>query len=175
MKTISIVLFTLILGAEVFAQSTLSGITIDVKQKKIGAKDQSQIQLEIEVANTLPTMNSFSLDIFFIGTAGELARGSCRHVRKLLKYQPSLDPLEKRKIYADSIMKIHEEPRVETNAFYPAASQNIVFYKLEGYIVRASRDRTPLKIVASSPALERLAKDPNRMAALESGATVPVK
>ena len=44
-----------------------------------------------------------------------------------------------------------------------------------GYIVRLSAYGTPLKTVASSPALERLAKDANRMAALEAGNTVPLK
>lgn len=44
-----------------------------------------------------------------------------------------------------------------------------------GYIVRLSAYGKPLKILASSPALDRLAKDPEKMQLLESGKTVPLK
>ncbi len=44
-----------------------------------------------------------------------------------------------------------------------------------GYIVRLSVGCRLLKIAASSPDLERLAQDPEKMAALSAGKSVPVK
>ncbi|MCX6994153.1 MAG: hypothetical protein NT011_13565 [Kiritimatiellaeota bacterium] len=183
MKTLFLAISLLIMTltvATTLAQTPLSGLTITAKQQKLkGTVDKrlqpqalSEIQLDIEVFNSLPTTNSFNLDVFFIGTFNQ-GKDAHRFIRKLKMFQPSLQPMEKQTFSAESIPRQNQQPRIEINDFYPAGSHQ--FSTFEGYIIRASSGRTPLKVLTSSPALDRLAKDLNRMAALESGATVPVK
>lgn len=185
MKTLFILLLAVSLSAFAQAQNPPSGLTITAKQQKIaGATDargpSKETQLDIEVFNTLPTTNSFNLDVFFIGTFNP-GKDAQRFIRKSKKFQPSLQPMEKQTFSADSVPRQNQQPRKETNDFYPAGSRQ--FSTSEGYIIRASSGRTPpsgeqsrtMKVIASSPDLERLAKDPEKMQLLESGKTVPLK
>lgn len=177
MKTLVVCLLAMSLAVATLAQSSLSGLTVTVKQQKIAGPADSrgpskEIQLDIEVFNTLPTTNNFNLGIFFIGTFNP-GKDAQRFIRKLNKFQPSLQPTEKQTFQADSILLQPLKRKKEANEFYPAGFKN--FSNYEGYIIRALSGGTNLKTIASSPALERLAKDPNRMAALEDGNAVPLK
>lgn len=179
-QPLQILILSMSLAAAACAQGPLSGLTITAKQQKIAGPGDirgpsKEIQLDIEVFNTLPTTNSFNLDVFFIGTFLPMNNDTQRFVRKLNKLQPSLKPMEKQTFHADSILLQPLKREKEANEFYPAASQHIVFSNYEGYIIRASSSGTNLKTIASSPALERLAKDPDKMQLLESGKTVPLK
>ncbi len=89
----------------------------------------------------------------------------------------------------ESSSKISPKNRQSTNlVFLAGASSNITFsapiYKSgkdrlvtnwSGFIVQLSSYGRQLKVVASSPALERLARDPEKMKLLESGKSVPLK
>jgi hypothetical protein len=67
---------------------------------------------------------------------------------------------------------------VSTNLKFHALDQigkDKVIINWLGYIVRLSAYGKPIKMVASSRALEKLAEDPIKMALLESGQIVPAK
>ena len=177
MKILAAYFLVIALAGAALAQSPLSGLTITVKQQKTTGPADSrgpskEIKLDIEVFNTLPTTNTFNLDVFFVGTFNQ-DKDVQRFIRKSNKFQPSFQPTEKQTFQADSILLQPLKRKKEANEFYPSGFKN--FSNYEGYIIRASSGGTNLKTISSSPALDRLAKDTNRMAALESGATVPVK
>lgn len=162
--------------ATVFAQGPTAGVNLSVKQHKIKVPSHArnvgkmEPQLQIEVLNTLSTEIIIDLDVIFVGT---FQRGKApeRFIRKRLKYQITLASLEKQVITADSILWFHGY--VEPNAKFPSGTDG--FSQPEGWIVRAVRGGEVVKVEASGAAMRRLADDPEIMAGLESGGSIPAR
>ena len=79
--------------------------------------------------------------------------------------------LERQTISANSILWF--DAHKESNSVFPRGASG--FSAHEGWIVRAMRDGVVVKLLASSPALERMAADPYILSCLESGQSISVK
>lgn len=165
-----------------FAQAPTSGIAITVRPQKVkklpdayGKHLGTETLLDIQIVNALNEVNSFTLEVVFIGVYDQGTVNKPKKfniMRKLIKFPASLRPMERQDVSADSVLRFNDEQ--EPNATYPAR-QHTGFSQCTGWIVRAMRDGVVVKLLASSPALERMAADPYILSCLESGQSIPVK
>ncbi len=171
MKTSFLSLITIFLAAAALAQTDIpiptdlrslaSALTLTVdstpKKPTSGTKDRLfYTSLNLAVKTSCQIQTNFSLDVFFLVFGkDDGVKVKDKQVREL-----TLSP------GSPEVLNFHANDVRDGTKFV---------YNWSGWIVRLSSGRTPIKVLASSPALERLARDPNRMAALEDGNTVPLK
>jgi len=122
-----------------------------------------KLDITVTVKNNQAKQASFNLDVFFLDQC------------KFRKEGKAIDSLRARDKKSSQFPLL---AGASTNlAFCASAMDDKTELEVgwTGYIVRLSAYDKPIKIVASSPALEKLANDQEKMKLLESGRIVPSK
>ncbi len=129
-----------------------------------------KFQLKITLNNVTLTNLDYDVDVFFV-RRDKIDRRWSSYVGQQ-RYSFALINGSSETINTASDDNSHKRPKAQTDEF-PA--QGYGAGKLEGYIVRLSAYGKPIKTVASSSVLEKIAADPIRMEQLATGKIVPAK